>query len=112
MASRNRLMVVPALVASGLFVSPVIAPPAALAEPGQRAVAACRAELLSRFAEGAVRSHRITDISGNSRRSRVRMSVNADRRYTFECAADGEGRILEASFDPPRSDGALASEQR
>lgn len=111
MPRRHRLTVVPALLAAA-FGSMIVASSPAAADPGQRAVASCRAELLSRFPEGAMRSHRIVDISGNSRRTRVTMSVVADRRYTFECAADGEGRILVASFDPPRADNALAAGQR
>src|SRR3979411_2834953 len=67
-----------------------------------RAVAACRAEMLGRFDAGQVRSWRIGDISGTSRSTRVTIYVNADRRYTFACAADGQGQIVTASIDPAR----------
>ena len=92
---------IPAFALSALLASALAATPAA-AEPAQRAVAQCRAELLSRFPEGAVSSYRVTDISGNSRRTRVTISVTADRRYTFDCAAGADGRILSADFNPPR----------
>lgn len=98
------------LVAAGLAAALFAAAPAA-AEPAQRAVAACRAELLSRFPEG-VRNYRITDISGNSRRTRVTISVTADQRYTFECAAGADGRVVSAAFDPPRGAAQQAAAQR
>ena len=90
-------VVAPAAFAAALFVSS----PAA-AEPNGRAVALCRAEMLSQFPAGAVRSYRVADISGNSRRTRVRISLTADRRYTFECATDADGRIVTAAFEPSR----------
>ena len=98
------------LVTAALTSTVLAAAPAA-AEPAQRAVAACRAELLSRFPEG-VRNYRVTDISGNSRRTRVTISVTADRRYTFECAAGADGQVLSAAFDPPRSTQSAAAAQR
>ena len=63
-------------------------------------------EMLSRFDAGQVRSHRVGAIAGTSRNTRVTLYVNADRRYTFACAADGDGRIVTASFSPARPDGA------
>ena len=103
MTSLNRITA-PALLGSALLAATTLIPSPAAAEPAQRAVSQCRAELLSRFPEGALRSYRVTDISGNSRRTRVTIAVTADRRYTFECAADSAGRILTAAFDPPRAD--------
>ena len=84
----------------------------ASAEPAARAVAQCRAELLSRFDSGAIRSYRVASIAGNSRRTRVTFTVNADQRYSFECAADSLGQILVANLDPPRSGARLAAGQR
>ena len=96
MKSSLLIAAVPALFASTLF----HATPA-LAENDGRAVAQCRAELLSRFDEGAIRSYRIGPIAGNSRRTRVTIYVDADRRYTFECAAGADGGVLSASLNPP-----------
>ena len=107
MTRLNRITV-PALLASTLFAMTAVPSPAA-AEPTERAVAQCRTEMLSHFADGAVRTYRIADISGNSRRTRVTINVTADRHYRFECAADADGRILVASFDPPRAEGRLAA---
>ena len=105
MTSPDRLTVAPALLASALGAAALLAPaPAAAAENGGRAVSACRAEMLGRFPEGTVRSYRVADISGNSRRTRVTIQVAADRRYTFECNAGADGRIVTAAFDPPRGD--------
>ena len=102
----------PALLVSALSAGLFIAAPAA-AESGGRAVAQCRAEMLSHFPEGAVRNYRVADISGNSRRTRVVIHVTADRRYTFECTAQADGRITVATFDPPRSASeSLAAGQR
>lgn len=75
-------------------------PAAAVSDSDARAVAACRTEMLSRFDAGQVRSHRVGEIAGNSRNTRVTLYVNADRRYTFACAADRDGRVVTASFDP------------
>lgn len=89
------------------------ASPAAASEAEGRAVAQCRAEMLSRFDEGAIRSYRIGEIGGGARSTRVTIYVNADRRYTFECAADRSGQIVTASFTPPRNgDRQLAAGNR
>ena len=97
-------------LAAVLFAS---APAAAVTDSEGRAVAACRTEMLSRFDAGQVRSHRVGAIAGTSRNTRVTLYVNADRRYTFACAADNDGRIVTASFSPARPDGAqLAGAQR
>jgi hypothetical protein len=85
-------------------------PALAASEAEGRAVAACRAEMLSRFDPGQVHSYRVGEIAGNSRSTRVTLYVNADRRYTFACAADGQGQVVTASIDPPRgSDRQLAA---
>ena len=84
----------PVLLASALATAP------AAAEPAQRAVSACRAELLSWLPDA--RNYRVADISGNSRRTRVTINVTADQRYTFECAAGADGRVISVEFDPPR----------
>ena len=101
------LMIVPLA-----FVSALIAAQPAAAEPAERAVAQCRAELLSRFGGDEIRSYRVAAISGNSRRTRVTFSVTADQRYTFECATDARGQILIANIDPPRGGTQLAAGQR
>ena len=93
-------LAVPALAGAALSTA---APAAALGESDSRAVAQCRADLFSRFDEGAIRSYRIGEIAGNSRRTRVTIYANADRRYTFECAAGADGRVLSASLNPPAS---------
>lgn len=88
-------------------------PASAASEAEGRAIAQCRTEMLGRFDEGAIRSYRIGTISGSARSTRVTIYVNADRRYTFECAADRSGQIVTASFDPPRtSDRQLAAGNR
>lgn len=86
-------------LAAALFAS---APAQALTDSEGRAIAACRAEMLSRFDAGQVRSWRVGEIAGTSRNTRVTLYVNADRRYTFACAADGQGQIVTASIDPAR----------
>jgi hypothetical protein len=78
------------------------APAQALTDSEGRAVAACRTEMLSRFDAGQVRSWRVGEIAGSSRNTRVTLYVNADRRYTFACAADSQGQIVTASIDPAR----------
>jgi hypothetical protein len=83
-----------ALLASG--------PASAMSDSEGRAVAACRAEMLSRFDAGQVRSWRVGEIAGSARNTRVTLYVNADRRYTFACAADAQGQIVTASIDPAR----------
>ena len=96
MKSALWISVAPALLASALFIGTP-----AFAESDGQAVAQCRAEMLSRFGEGAIRSYRIGEIAGNARRTRVTIYVNADRRYTFECAAGANGEVLTASLNPP-----------
>lgn len=88
-------------------------PAAAVSDSDGRAVAACRTEMLSRFDAGAVRSFRIGEIAGSARNTRVTFYVNAERRYEFQCAADRQGQIVTASFDPARTgDRQLAAGQR
>lgn len=77
-------------------------PAASMSDSEGRAVAACRTEMLSRFDAGQVRSYRVGEIAGGARATRVTLYVNADRRYTFTCAADGQGQVVTASIDPPR----------
>ncbi|WP_129793348.1 hypothetical protein [Sphingosinicella sp. CPCC 101087] len=102
---------VSALIASA-FLLPSAAP-AASADPAERALAACRAELTGRFAEGEIRDYRVASITGNSRRTRITFIVNADRRYQVECAAGRDGSAELAGFDPPRSeDRQMAAGQR
>lgn len=100
MTRSNFLSALP--LAAALFAS---APAYALSDSDGRAVAACRTEMLSRFEPGAVRSHRIGEIAGNARSTRVTIYVNADRRYTFECATGSDGQIRTASFTPARPGG-------
>ena len=87
-------------------------PAPAIAEPDQRAVGLCRAELNASFPADAIRQQRVASISGNSRRTRVVFTVTADRRYNFECTIGPDRRVATASFDPPRSAGQLAAGQR
>jgi hypothetical protein len=115
MTSPLRSSPVPLLAAAVLASALLASSPgaAAVADQAEHAVAACRAELMSRFTEGEIRSHRVTSIAGNSRRTRISIVVNADRRYVFECATGRDGSVELASFDPPRSaDRRLASDQR
>lgn len=84
-----------AATAAFLFTQP------AAAQNDGRAVAQCQAEMLRQFPEGTVQSHRVASINGNSRRIRVQLIVNADRRYTFDCATDGEGAVQTAALNPP-----------
>ena len=86
-----------AAATAAFFVQP------ASAQNDGRAVAQCRAEMLRQFPDGAVQSHRVASIPGNSRRSRVQLIVHADRRYTFDCATDGAGVVQTASLTPPAS---------
>lgn len=104
------LILVP-LALAATIVSLAAATPA-VAGPQERAVAQCRAELLSRFDSGAIRQYRVASIAGNARRTRVTFAVTADQRYTFECAADSAGQVLIANLDPPRGGTQLASGQR
>jgi hypothetical protein len=110
MTSPLRLAVAPAVLAAALFVS-ALSPVPAFAGPQEQAVAQCRADLLGRFPDGSIQNYRVAEISGNSRGTRVRIIVSADRRYSYECRAGGDGRIISATFDPPRDD-RLAAGQR
>ena len=89
-----------ALPLAAALLAPV--PAQAMSDSDGRAVAACRAEMLSRFGAGEVRIWRVGEIAGTSRNIRVTLYVNADRRYTFTCATDGQGQIVTASMDPAR----------
>lgn len=96
MTSLFRTAIISAAAATAAFyVQP------AVAQNDGRAVAQCRAEMLRQFPEGTVQSHRVASIQGNSRRIRVQLIVNADRRYTFDCATDGDGAVQTASLTPP-----------
>ena len=95
----TRQILLAAVPLAALFAS---APAQAVSDADGRAVAACRAEMLSRFDAGQVRFYRVGAISGSARSTRVTLYVTADRRYTFDCAADGQGRVVTASIDPPR----------
>lgn len=88
------------------------ASPALALGPTERAIADCRAQALGQFGAGEIRSHRIGEIAGNSRSTRVTIYVTADRRYTFRCASDGQGRIVTAALSPAREGPQLASGQR
>jgi len=66
------LLLVPAL--AGLALS-TATPAAAASESEGRAVAQCRAEVLRHFPQEQIRSQRIAEISGNSRRTRINMFV-------------------------------------
>ena len=92
------LLIAPALAGAALAAA---SPAAAMGESEGRAVAQCRTELLRHFPAESIRSQRIGEISGNSRRTRVSMFVTTDRRYTFECTAGADGRVLTASVNPP-----------
>lgn len=96
MTSLFRTVALSAAAATAAF----LVQPAAAQNDG-RAVAQCRAEMLRQFPAGAVQSDRVASIQGNSRRIRVQLIVNADRRYTFDCATDGEGAIQTAALNPP-----------
>lgn len=109
MKSALKLSIVPVLAAAA-FLAP--SPAAALVGPAERAVAQCRAEALGAFGAGEVRSHRIGEIAGNSRRTRVTIYVTAGRRYTFDCAVGADGRIVTASFNPARGGPRLAAGAR
>ena len=96
MTSLFRTAILSAAAAGAAF---IVQP--AFAQNDARAVAQCRAEMLRQFPAGAVQSDRVASINGNSRRIRVQLIVNADRRYTFDCATDGEGAVQTASLNPP-----------
>ena len=106
MASLNRLA--PLLFASAFAAASWALPVSAQSD--SRAVAQCRTEALRQFPAETIRSHRIASISGNSRRTRVSLTVTTDRRYSFECVADAQGRIVTAAWDPPVS-GGIATAQ-
>ena len=57
--------------------------------------------MLRHFPDETIRTQRIASITGNSRRTRVTMFVTTDRRYSFECTAGADGRVLTASWNPP-----------
>src|SRR3569832_128816 len=95
----TRQILLAALPLAALFAA---SPASALSDAEGRAVAACRAEMRSRCDAGQVRAFRVGEIAGSSRATRVTLYVNADRRYTFACSADGQGQIVSASIDPPR----------
>ena len=106
----TRQILLGVLPLAALFAS---APASALSDSEGRAVAACRADMLSHFEPGQVRSYRVGEIAGTSRSTRVTLYVNADRRYTFTCAADGRGQVVTAAIDPPRGAGhQLAAGER
>lgn len=96
----NRVILLSALSLAAAVLAAT--PAAAASEAEGRAVAACRTEMLSRFAPEEVRSYRVGEIASNSRSPRVTLIVQADRRYAFHCAADRQGQIVTASFDPAR----------
>lgn len=100
MKSALTLSILPVIAAAALAPAP-----AAAFGPTERALAQCRAQALGAFGAGEVRSHRIGEIAGNSRRTRVTIYVTADRRYTFDCAVGADGRIQTASFSPARTGG-------
>ena len=108
------LSLIPALFAPALFLAASFsATPAVAGGPAERAVNECRADLLSRFPEGSIRSYRLAEVEGNSRGTRLTFRVTADRRYRFECRTDGSGQIEVAALDPPRSgEPQLAAGQR
>lgn len=96
MTSFFRLVAFPAAAAAAaFFVQP------AAAQNDARAVAQCRAEMLRQFPEGAVQSHRVASIQGNSRRVRVQLVVQADQRYTYDCATNAAGDVQTAALTPP-----------
>lgn len=101
------LLLAPALAGVALSTA---SPASAATESEGRAVAQCRAEVLRHFPQEQIRSQRIAEISGNSRRTRIAMFVTTDRRYSFECTAGADGRVLTASWNPP-VDTRLASRE-
>ena len=100
MTSLFCMTVVPALFASALLAaSPGRRP--RHRRPRRRPVPRRAAPAGSTRARSA--RYRVGSIAGNSRRTRVTIFVNADRRYTFECAAGADGEVLTASLNPPAS---------
>ena len=108
------LSLIPVLFAPALFLAASFAAaPATAGGPAERAVTQCRAELLSRFPEGSIRSYRLAEVAGTSRGTRLTFRVTADRRYRFDCNTDADGSIEVAALNPPRSGEAqLAAGQR
>lgn len=108
------LSLIPVLLAPALFASSLLpAAPAVAGGPAERAVAQCRAEMLSQFPEGTVRSYRLAEVAGNSRGTRITFRLTADRNYRFDCRAGADGRVEVASIDPPRGgEPQLAAGQR
>ena len=93
------LLLAPTLVGSSLLGwSPARAE---AADTDGRAVAQCRAEVLRHFPAETVLSRRIVSITGNSRHTRVAMTVTTDRRYSFDCRTDAAGRVVTAAWNPP-----------
>ena len=105
MTSLSRILAPAALLTSLVG---LIAPHPAAAEPAGRAVASCRAEMLRHFPEGVVRTWRVAEIRASARQTQVSFFVTADRRYRFDCAANGDGQVVTAALDP-RRDALLAS---
>ena len=97
MTSLFRLAVLPAAAAAATFF--LVQP--AIAQNDARAVAQCRAEMLRQFPAGAVRSDRVASIQGNARRVRVQLIVQADQRYTYDCATNAAGDVQTAALNPP-----------
>lgn len=91
-------LIAPALVGAALFAG---SPVQAASDSDGRAVAQCQAEAVRHFPAGAIRSQRVASISGNSRHTRVSIFVTADRRYSFDCSTDADGRVVTASWTPP-----------
>jgi hypothetical protein len=82
-----------------LLLAPALA--GAMLSTASRAVGQCRAEVLRHFPQDSIRSQRIASITGNSRRTRIAMFVTTDRRYSFECTAGADGRVVSATWNPP-----------
>jgi hypothetical protein len=92
------LLFAPVLIGSALA---AVSPASAASEADGRAVAQCRAEVLRHFPAESIRNQRVASITGNARHTRVAMFVTTDRRYSFECTADAEGRVVTAAWNPP-----------
>ncbi len=107
--NKGHLLAALALTGAMLASSPSLA----ASEAEGRAIAACRADLLSRFEPGQIHTYRIAEIGGGSRSTRVTFFVDADRHYTVVCATDRTGQIVTATIDPPRGAQArLAASER
>jgi len=92
------LLFAPVLIGSALA---TVSPATAASEAEGRAVAQCRAEVLRHFPAETIRTQRVASISGNARHTRIAMFVTTDRRYSFECGTDADGRVVTASWNPP-----------